>query len=33
MPMMPEDRLKLLMESYVEVLAEHELGRELFGAI
>lgn len=33
MPNLRADRLKKLIESWVEVLAEHELGRELFGAI
>lgn len=33
LPNLREDRAKLLMESWVEILAEHELGRELFGAI
>ena len=33
MPNLRADRLKKLMTSYAEVLAEHELGRELFGAI
>ena len=33
MPTLREDRLKLLMESFVAVMAEHELCRELYGAI
>ena len=33
MPTLREDRLKLLMETYVATMAEHELCRELFGAI
>ena len=33
MPTLREDRLKLLIESWYEVLAEHEMGRECFGAI
>lgn len=33
LPNLREDRAKLLMENWVAVLAEHELGRELFGAI
>ena len=32
-PMMPEERLQVLMESFVEVVNEHELGRRLFGTI
>jgi hypothetical protein len=33
MPTLREDRLKLLMESFVAVMAEHELCREVYGAI
>ncbi len=32
MPTLREDRLQLLMESFVEVMAEHEFCREVFGA-
>ena len=33
LPTLREDRLKLLMDSFVSVMAEHELCRELYGAI
>lgn len=33
MPTLRRDRLKLLMKNFVEVMAEHELCRELYGAI